>query len=244
MKPLTFIALRSHGMLLLTMIFISFAAQTTRHSGILDTGSLIGIIRTLDSLSDGQTQALAKSESFSRSAWIADGTEPLGVDLHGRPIEHLAPLGSRAVVLFFAASDCPISNRYVPEIQYLAAIYEPRGVHFWFVYSNPEDDIHIVRAHQNQYAITVNTILDTRQVLVRMAHATVTPEVAIFVPQSTGLREVYRGRIDDRYLSFGQERPHAMHHDLEEAIRAVLADKTVPQPGGPPVGCSIVALHP
>jgi hypothetical protein len=244
MKPFTFTVLRSPGMLLLTMVFISAAAQTTKHSGIFDTGSPIGVLRTLDGLSDGQTQALAESESLSRSARIADGQKPLGIDLHGRPIEQLAPLGSRAVVLFFAASDCPISNRYVPEIQHLAAIFEPRDVHFWFVYSNPEDNIHIVQAHQNQYAITVNTILDTRQVLVRMAHATVTPEVAIFVSQNTGLHEVYRGRIDDRYLSFGQERPHAMHHDLEEAIRAVLADKTVPQPGGPPVGCSIVALHP
>ena len=42
------------------------------------------------------------------------------------------------------------------------------------------------------------------------------------------------GRIDNRYLSLGTERPQATHHDLEEAIRAVLAGKLVPQPGGPP----------
>jgi hypothetical protein len=73
-----------------------------------------------------------------------------------------------------------------------------------------------------------------------MARATITPEVAIFVPAGTGLREVYRGRIDDRYIALGQERPFAMKHDLEEAIRAVLANRPVPAPGGPTVGCSIV----
>jgi hypothetical protein len=66
----------------------------------------------------------------------------------------------------------------------------------------------------------------------------------VFVLQGGELREVYRGRIDDRYLSLGTERPQAMHHDLEDAIRAVLANKPVPQPGGPAVGCSIVTLQP
>jgi hypothetical protein len=93
------------------------------------------------------------------------------------------------------------------------------------------------------------TALDTAQTIVQMAHVTITPEAAIFVPhgsglQSSGLREVYHGRIDDRYIAFGRERPQARHHDLEEAIRAALAGQPVPQPGGPPVGCSIVTLHP
>ena len=86
--------------------------------------------------------------------------------------------------------------------------------------------------------------MDTKQNLVRMTHATTTPEAVILLPQGGELHEVYRGRIDDRYLELGRERPQAMHHDLEEAIRAVLADKPVPQPGGPPVGCSIMSLQP
>ena len=60
---------------------------------------------------------------------------------------------------------------------------------------------------------------------------------------SSSLREVYRGRIDDRYVSFGHERPQAMHHDLEEAIRSALANRPVLPPGGGPVGCAIMPLH-
>lgn len=166
-----------------------------------------------------------------------------GVDLDGRPVTLVSP-GSRAVVLFFAASDCPISNRYVPEMQRLAGQFEPLGVRFWFVYPNPGDTAKVVRAHNLEFSITPHTALDTGQSLTRRSHATTTPEVAVFVPQSEELREVYRGRIDDRYLSLGTERPQATRHDLEDAIRAVLANKPVPQPGGPPVGCSIVTLQP
>jgi hypothetical protein len=172
------------------------------------------------------------------------GTEPLGIDLNGHPVEELAPAGSPAVVLFFTASDCPISSRYIPEIQRLAQEFGPRGVRVWFVYPNPGDTAQIVRAHQNQYAITANAVLDNKQTLVKMAHASVTPEAAVFVPEGTRLREVYRGRIDDRYIALGQERPQATHHDLENAIRAVLTNQPIPPAVGAPVGCSIVTLHP
>ncbi len=177
-------------------------------------------------------------------AMSAGLTGTLAVDLNGHPVEQLAPAGARAVVLFFAASDCPISNRYIPEVQRLAKEVEPLGVHFWFVYPNPGDSASVVRAHDAEFAIDSYTALDTKQTLVRMAHVTITPEAAVFVPEGAGLHEVYRGRIDDRYLALGRERPQAAHHDLEEAIRAILADKPVPQPGGPPIGCSIVTLQP
>ncbi len=170
-------------------------------------------------------------------------TTMFAVDLDGRPVTLASP-GSRAVVLFFAASDCPIANRYIPEMQRLTRQFEPLGVRFWFVYPNPGDTAKVVRAHDLEFSINPHTALDTGQTLIRMAHASTTPEAAVFVTQGEDLREVYHGRIDDRYLSLGTERPQATRHDLEDAIRAVLANKPVPQPGGPPVGCSIVTLQP
>lgn len=175
--------------------------------------------------------------SLSLSAWAA---QPLGIDLSGRPVERLAPPGAPAIVLFFAASDCPISNRYIPEIEQLTQQFQSHGVHVWWVYPNPTDTAEVVRRHQDEFHVDGEAVLDTQQRLTQMAHATITPEVAIFVPAASGLREVYRGRIDNRYVAFGQERPSATRHDLEDALRAVLAGRAVPRPGGPPVGCSIV----
>src|SRR5271154_4773337 len=100
----------------------------------------------------------------------------LALDLDGRPVTQLAPPGSRAVVLFFAASDCPVSNRYIPEIQRLTRQFEPLGVRVWFVYPNPGDNAKVIRAHDLEFAIAANTALDNRQTLTQMAHATITPE--------------------------------------------------------------------
>ena len=167
-----------------------------------------------------------------------------GVDLNGAPVTELTRPETRSVVLFFAASDCPISNRYLPEMTRLRQEFAYRGVQFWQVYPNPGDTATVVRQHGAQFADLPDIVLDTEQTLVRMARATVTPEAAVFARDGNGLHEVYRGRIDDRYVDLGSERPHALHHDLENAIASVLANKSVPQPGGPPVGCTIVTRQP
>jgi len=179
---------------------------------------------------------------FLSSAMWALAATRFGTDLRGQPVHDLAIPGTRAVVLFFAASDCPLSNRYVPEIARLTQEFGPRGVRVWWVYPNPGDTAEVVDKHNRAYAISGDSILDTNQSLVKLAHATVTPEAAVFVVEGKTLREVYQGRVDDRYISLGQERPQAQHHDLELAITAALAGKLVPHSQGPPVGCSIVFL--
>ena len=86
-------------------------------------------------------------------------------------------------------------------------------------------------------------LLDPQQSLVRLAGARMTPEAAIFQTGPTGLQEVYRGRIDDRYLNLGRQRPHAVHRDLVDAVHAVLSGTPVRAASGGPVGCAIVPLH-
>jgi hypothetical protein len=168
-------------------------------------------------------------------------TAPHGVDLDGHPVM-LERSTAPAIVLFFTASDCPIANRYEPEMVRLEQKFAPSGVEFWWVYPNPEDTATVIRRHQAQFTGSAHVLRDTEQSLVHAAHVTVTPEAVIFIPQDGTLREMYRGRIDDRYIAFGQERPNATFHELENAIAAVVAKRSVPQPGGSPVGCSIVPL--
>jgi hypothetical protein len=174
---------------------------------------------------------------------LLHANEPYGLNLQGATVQELGGPGIRVVVLIFAASDCPISNRYVPEIARLNREFTRQGVRIWWVFPNPEDNSSTVAEHNHAFAITEPTVLDIRQHLVHLAHVTTTPEAAVFRSSGDVLREVYRGRIDDRYLSIGQERPQPQQHDLEAAISATLADKPVPQSGGPPIGCSIVSLQ-
>jgi hypothetical protein len=164
------------------------------------------------------------------------------VDLEGRSVGELATAGAQVVVLIFAATDCPISNRYVPEIARLEAEWKPRGVAFWWVFPNPEDTPALVRKHGHDFSITARTLVDTRQELVRLAHVTVTPEAAVFAVKNGELSEVYHGRIDDRYISFGHEHPQATRHELQDAIKAALGGHPALSPAEGPVGCSIIPI--
>lgn len=161
-------------------------------------------------------------------------------DTQGHIVTQLSPSGARIVVLVFAATDCPISNRYIPEIARLEQIFSTAGVAFRWVFPNPDDTAPVVRKHNEEFSIHSPSLIDAEQKLVRMAHVAVTPEAAVFRVEGTELRETYHGRIDDRYVAFGRERPQATRHELEEAIQAALAGKPAPLPGGEPVGCSIV----
>jgi hypothetical protein len=165
---------------------------------------------------------------------------PFGLDLANHPIAQLASPGTRAVVLLFLATDCPVSNRYLPAIRQLQSQFAPQHVAFWIVYPNPADTPAAIRQHDTAFGPLDHEIRDPQESLVRLARAHITPEAAILLPQASTLREVYRGRIDNRYLSFGVQRPSAPRHDLADALTAVLAHRPVPLPDGPPVGCAIV----
>lgn len=167
---------------------------------------------------------------------------PYGVDLDGRPVPSLTDKQTQAVVLLFVASDCPISNRYVPQIRRLEHEFGPQHVAFWVIYPNPGDTASVVLQHEKDYGSIGNEIRDPNHMLVQLSHARVTPEAAVLVPSQTGFREVYLGRIDNRYIDFGQQRPQATRHDLQDAIAAVVHGNTGPRPEERPVGCYIVNL--
>jgi hypothetical protein len=169
-----------------------------------------------------------------------------GYNTNGQPVTRLAASGTEAIVLFFIASDCPIANRYIPEIRGLEEKFAAQHVVFWYVYPNVGETADGVRQHEAAYGAEKHVLLDPDHRLVGLAHAKLTPESAILVPEPQGaetLRTVYHGRIDDRYIQFGQEKPKATQHDLERAIDDVLQHRVVEQPNGPAVGCGIIG-HP
>jgi hypothetical protein len=159
------------------------------------------------------------------------------VDLDGRRIDPFrASEGSRAIVFLFASTDCPISNRYAPAVRRLHDTFARQGVSFWLVYPNPAETPSAIRDHVRAFEYAVHALRDPRHELVRLARASVTPEAAVY---DRGGTLVYHGRIDNRYVSLGVERPAATEHDLEDVLTAVAAGKTPAKSTAPAIGCFI-----
>lgn len=183
---------------------------------------------------------LALAAALILVAAAGSAAQPLVIGLDGAPV---APLGADApaTVLLFTAVDCPISNRYAPEVRRLTARYAASGVRIWLVYANRDESPAAARAHATAFDYGLPVALDPGGVLADRAGATVTPEVAVF-DRAGGL--AYLGRIDDRYVDFGVDRPVPTTHDLADALEAVTAGRPVPVARTRAVGCAIVRHAP
>jgi hypothetical protein len=148
-----------------------------------------------------------------------------------------APTDIKAIVFLFTSTDCPISNRYAPDVRRLATKFATKGVLFRLVYPDPADKRSAILDHMTAfaYAGAMQALRDPKHALVKFTGVTVTPEAAVYA----GGRIVYHGRIDDRYLDLGLERPAATVHDLDNALIAVLAGRPVEHPVTQAIGCYI-----
>jgi hypothetical protein len=145
------------------------------------------------------------------------------LDLDGQVVNPLAAGSSKVVVLVFLRRDCPVSSRYAPAIQQISKQYADRAS-FWLVYPDKTDSPRAIRKYLQDYGYHLPALRDPEHVLVKLGHAQITPEVAVF---DSGRQLVYDGRIDDWFVELGRARPAPTTHELEEALRAALAGKPV-----------------
>jgi hypothetical protein len=171
--------------------------------------------------------------------------QPAGefLDLNGQPLKPFQPAGA-AGVIFFVATDCPISNSYAPEIQSICRDYQTKGISCSLAY----EDVDLtnsstrlnesVRKHLKEFRYTdIPAVVDSARTMARRAKATVTPQ-AVVVDHAGKIR--YRGRIDNFYAALGTTRRQVTEHDLRAALDSVLSGRAVAKPETEALGCYIV----
>ena len=157
-------------------------------------------------------------------------------DIDGRPFTPLAP-ADKVQILFFVATDCPVSNSYAPEIQRVCKAYAAKGVSCSLAYEDVKVDAGAVRAHLDAYGYRgIPAAIDADRTLADRTPASITPEA--FVIEGSG-RIRYQGRIDNFYASLGKTRQVVTEHDLVNALDAVLAGRSVPRAKTEAIGCFI-----
>jgi hypothetical protein len=161
--------------------------------------------------------------------------------LDGSLLTPFEPAG-QANVIFFVATDCPISNSYAPEIQRVCRDYRDKGVACSLIYEDVETPgtplDPEVRKHMADYRYErMPAAVDRDRLVAKAAKASVTPQ-AVVVDKAGSVR--YRGRIDNFYAALGKPRQQITERDLRDALDAVLAGRAVARPETEAVGCYIV----
>jgi hypothetical protein len=179
---------------------------------------------------------------FAASAWAQDRVSPsIAVkDIHGQVQRPFDASGKKAALVFFITDDCPISNRYAREIHRICDAYAGQAK-CTLDYIDADLTTAKVEKHRADFGHgSYPAVIDAKQVLVKAAGATVTPEVAVVTGNGS---LVYRGRIDNMWATWGQSRREATELDLRNALDQVLAGKPVAVARTKAVGCYITPVE-
>ena len=144
-------------------------------------------------------------------------------DVQGKLVAFSDFREAKALVVLFTGTQCPIANGYVPTLLDLQKRYAEQGVQVIGINPTLSDSVAMMAEHAKEYKISFPMLKDSEQTATQLFEAQRTPE-AFVLDRRRNVR--YVGRIDDR-ISYDYKRAKPKRKDLEEALKEVLAGKTV-----------------
>jgi peroxiredoxin len=138
---------------------------------------------------------------------------------------------SKAVVLMFIATQCPVSNSYNERTNDLYKDYVDRNVAFVAINSNKQESVEEIKQHAATHGFKFPVLKDSNNVIADKLGATVTPEIYVL---NSNLEILYHGRIDN---SSRVER--VTSKDLRNALDEILSSKPVTVGSTKAFGCTI-----
>lgn len=147
----------------------------------------------------------------------------------------LSEIRSKAVVVIFLGTDCPLVQLYARRLQELAKEFEPKGATFLAINANAQDPITKIGQFALRYSVEFPILKDPDGTVTERFGATRTPE-AFILDQDRIVR--YHGRVDDQYgVNYRRGEPRS--NDLVAATNELLSGKPIARPETPVDGCLI-----
>lgn len=177
-----------------------------------------------------QSNAFAKTTTtpVSLNAKVA----PLQLqDTAGKPVTVADWNKSKATVLMFVATQCPVSNAYNTRMTGLQKSFAPKGVRFIGINSNVAESGSEVASHAKEHGFGFAVYKDAGNKIADRFGAQVTPEIYVVGPKGDLL---YKGRIDNS-MNEGE----VNNRSLQTALNAILTGKPVKEKETRAFGCSI-----
>lgn len=142
-------------------------------------------------------------------------------DVEGRSFR-LSDLGkSRAVVIAFTNTTCPICKKYAPTLASLEKEFAERKVTFVFVNPTSSDKDADIQAAIKSHGLKGHYVRDVEGRIASVLGATHTTDVFVLDAART---VTYRGAVDDQYgFGYSKEEPHVTY--LIDAVEATLANE-------------------
>ena len=138
---------------------------------------------------------------------------------------------SKATVIIFVATECPVSNDYNSRMEELYKNYSKKDVAFLGINSNKAESVAMMKEHAEENDLTLTILKDKNNVVADEFGASVTPEVYIV---NSELEILYHGRIDN-----SRDIDDVTSNDLQNALNEILEGKPVSNNSTKAFGCTI-----
>jgi peroxiredoxin len=156
-------------------------------------------------------------------------------DYNGKEYQLSDFKNSKATVVMFIATQCPVSNAYNPRMAKLYADYKDKGVIFIGVNSNAQENVDEIKEHAKTNNLDFIILKDPNNVVADRFEASVTPEIYLL---NGNMEILYHGRIDDN-----RRESDVKTKDLRAALDEVLSGKKVAISETKAFGCSIKRVN-
>jgi thiol-disulfide isomerase/thioredoxin len=139
-------------------------------------------------------------------------------------------------VFIFLATDCPLSQNYMPTMNQLSKQFAANAIGFYGVFSQQELSPKTLDDFTTSYGMNFPAVRDEQFKLADVFGAATTPQA--FLVDSTG-ETLYKGAIDNWAPELGQHRTVITEHYLLNALESLRDNKAVTVKETPAVGCFI-----
>ena len=138
---------------------------------------------------------------------------------------------SKAIVVIFVATQCPVSNAYNERMAALFNDYKNKGVEFVGINSNKQESVEEIKDHAKQHKLDFVILKDENNIIADKFQASVTPEVYVL---NKNFEILYHGRIDD-----SRREEDVKTNDLRKVLDEILTGKKVETTRTKAFGCTI-----
>jgi peroxiredoxin len=138
---------------------------------------------------------------------------------------------SKAIVIMFVATECPVSNDYNSRMESLSKKYSQKEIAFIGINSNKAESVEMIKEHAEDKGLTFTILKDEKNIIADKFSASFTPEAYVL---NSDFNVIYHGRIDN-----ARDESEVVTKDLENALNEILAGKEVSKKETKAFGCTI-----
>jgi len=126
---------------------------------------------------------------------------------------------SKAIVIMFIATQCPVSNAYNTRMAKIYSKFKDKNISFIGINSNKQESIKEIKEHAKSNNLDFVILKDSNNVIADHFEASFTPEIFVL---NNKFEKLYHGRIDD-----SRKIANVKTSDLQNVLREIITDKEI-----------------